>query len=229
MYAHSVTRLHTHAHGPCDFCPPPSACHMHRQLPRAGTLTSCPLSPSPAGPSARELPWSSSSLAPSWDQPSCSCSLSGPPGTAPGGGDGGDGPGPSLDPAPLCATWSFLLCHACLGQQALSTPSAALRAPRSWGGGWWRRRLAWEWGEGRPRRAGQAISGRRESPSCTAGLGLLLHAVGEGRPPGCRRTLRCLQLFMGTWTSCLPASSNPAASRRELLAAPLAEPQRGPG
>lgn len=38
-----------------------------------------------------------------------------------------------------------------------------------------------------------------------------------------------LQLFMGTWTSCLPASSNPAASSRELLAAPLAEPQRGPG
>ena len=86
------------------------------------------------GPSTRELPWSSSSLAPSWDQPSCGHSLSGPPGTAPGGGAGGDGPGPSLDPAPLCATWSFLLCHACLGQQALSRPSAALRAPRSWGG-----------------------------------------------------------------------------------------------
>ena len=181
------------------------------------------------GLSTRELPWSSSSLAPSWDQPSCGRSLSGPPGTAPGGGAGGDGPGPSLDPTPLCATWSFLLCHACFGQQALSRPSAALRAPRSWGGGWWRRRLAWEWGEGRPRRAGWAIPGRRESPSCTAGLGLLLHAVGEGCPPGCRHTLRCLQLFMGTWKSCLPASSNAAASRRELLAAPLAGPQRGPG
>lgn len=157
---------------------PPSACHMHRQLPRAGTLTSCPLSPSPAGPSARELPWSSSSLAPSWDQPSCGRSLSGPPGTAPGGGAGGDGPGPSPAPTPLCATWSFLLCHACLGQQDLSRPSAALRAPRRGAGE--------ETGIGVGE--GQAQKGRWDSPSCTAGLGLLLHAVGEERPPGCRRT-----------------------------------------
>ena len=49
-------------------------------------------------------------------------------------------------------------------------------------------------------------------------------ARGGGGVSSRLQTLRCLQLFMGTWKSCLPASSKPAASRRELLVSPLAGP-----
>ena len=183
-----MTHLHMHAHGPCDFCPHPQHVTCTDGSPERGHSLPTPSLYPLLGPSAREVPWSSSSLGPSCDQPSCGRSPSGPPVTAPGGGAGGDGPGPSLAPAPkqpLCATWSFLLCHAWLGQQALSRPSAALRVPRRGERG---RRLAGGWGKGRLRSTGWAIPGRQGSPSCTAGLGLLLHAVGEGRPPGCRCT-----------------------------------------
>lgn len=83
---------------------------------------------------------------------------------------------------------------------------------------------------------GQAQKGRLGHPWQT-GL-IQLHrrsgpaSAGSGGGASSRlqtHTLRCLQLFMGTWKSCLPASSKLAASCRELLVAPLAGPQRGPG
>ena len=73
---------------------------------------------------------------------------------------------------------------------------------------------------GHPWQTGLSQLHRRSGPAS---------ARGGGGVSSRLQTLRCLQLFMGTWKSCLPASSKPAASRRELLVSPLAGPQRGPG
>lgn len=209
VHPHCMMPLHTHAHGPCDFFPTLSMSHA-QTAPRAGTLTSCPLSPSPAVPSASG---NCLGAAPAWPLAGISPAVAASLGPLEqlqeeelvGMAQALSGPHPSVCnlvlPVLPCLPWAA-------GPQ--QTPLPPWRAPRRGRGGDWHRG-----GEG------QAQKGRWDLPSCTAGLGLLLHAVGEELPSRLQTyTLRCLQLFMGTWKSCLPCFQQPSSFMQRAACSP---------
>lgn len=201
--------------GPCDFCPTLSMSHGHCarswapcsdffpphmpmavDSPQRPLILVASLSPSPAGPSARELPWSS----PAWPLAGISPAVAAlcPLEQLQEEELVGMALQALLRPPPLCVQ-PGPSCFAMpgLGQQDLSRPSAALRAPRRGAG----EETGIGVGEGQARRADGITQLHRRSgpaPACSGG----------GASSRLQTHTLCAQIIHGHLEELPPASSN---------------------